>query len=269
MQRVELSVIIPAWNEEKRLPKTLGQCIDYLAKQPYSSEILVVSDGSKDKTVEVASSFRPIYPNLRVISFPFNKGKGFGVKEGMLAAKGKFRLFMDADNAVPITCVDEFLTLARNGKDIIIGSRAHAQSEIRAAQGFPRKQLGVLFGYLQYLVLRLPFKDTQCGFKLLTAEAADEFFPHITYDCAYFDAELLYIAHHMKANIAQLPVVWSHDDETRLPIGMRRTFDLLRKLSTIKSRHAKTIKQLKQNRAERTIADGAPAEAVVNKNILR
>ncbi|HEY9717131.1 MAG TPA: dolichyl-phosphate beta-glucosyltransferase [Trichormus sp.] len=235
MQPIELSVIIPAWNEELRLPRTLSSCIEYLSAQPYRSEILVVSDGSKDKTVETAKSYQSIFPTLKVLDFPFNKGKGFGVKAGMLAATGRYRLFMDADNAVPITCVDELLEEARNGKDIVIGSRALAQSDVRSRQGFPRQQLAQLFGFLQWLVLRLPIRDTQCGFKLFNAQAAEKFFPLITYDCAYFDAELLYIAHHMGAKIAELPVTWSHDNETRLPIGVRRSVELFRKLFAIRS----------------------------------
>lgn len=234
----ELSVIIPAWNEEKRLPATLEKVIDFLKGQVYTSEILVVTDGSKDRTVEVAESFTSIFPSLQVISFPFNKGKGFGVKEGMRAASGKYRLFMDSDYAVPIDFVTPFLTAVQHeGYDIVIGSRAMEQSKVTASQGFPRQQLAQLFGFLQWLVLRLPFRDTQCGFKLFTATAAESYFPQVVYDCAYFDAELLYLAHKSGAKIKQVPVTWQHDGETRLPIGLRRSIDLFGKLLRIRQLH--------------------------------
>jgi glycosyltransferase involved in cell wall biosynthesis len=238
MKQFELSVIIPAWNEEKRLPQTLQSCIDYLSKQSYAAEIIIVSDGSKDQTVEVAQSFQASWPDLTVISFPFNKGKGFGVGVGMLAAGGTHRLFMDADNAVPITAVEPFLAKAHQGWDIVIGSRALAQSDVQRSQGFPRQQLGQLFGLLQWLVLRLPYKDTQCGFKLFTAAAAEKLFPLLKFQCAYFDAELLYLAHRLQMNVCDLPVQWTHDQETRLPIGIKRSVDLFKKLLAIRSLHA-------------------------------
>jgi glycosyltransferase involved in cell wall biosynthesis len=241
MKQIELSIIIPAWNEERRLPQTLQSCIDFLRLQTYAAEIVVVSDGSKDSTVEVAQSFQSVFPDLTVISFPFNKGKGFGVSVGMLAARGNYRLFMDADNAVPITAVEPFLQKAREGWEVVIGSRAHAQSDIQKSQGFPRQQLGQLFGWLQWLVLRLPFKDTQCGFKLFRAAAAEKLFPLVTYECAYFDAELLYLAFHLKMKTCDLPVQWTHDQETRLPIGLKRSIDLFKKLLAIPSLHAADI----------------------------
>jgi glycosyltransferase involved in cell wall biosynthesis len=235
----DVSVIIPAYNDEKRLPPTLKKVISFLQAQPFTSEILVVTDGSKDRTAEVAEAFKSDFPSLRVLTYSHNRGKGFGVKEGMLAATGKQRLFMDADYAVPVDYLTPFLATMAEGYDIVIGSRGLPDSIISTPQGFPRRQFALLFGQLQYLVLRLPYPDTQCGFKLFTGTAAERFFPLVTYDCAYFDAELLYIAHKSGAKIKQLPVTWQHDNETRLPVGFKRSFELFLKMLKIPSLHGK------------------------------
>ncbi len=235
----DVSVIIPAYNDEKRLPPTLKKVISFLQAQPFSSEILVVTDGSKDRTAEVAEAFKADFPSLRVLAYSFNRGKGFGVKEGMLAATGKHRLFMDADYAVPVDYLTPFLATMDEGYDIVIGSRGLPDSIISTPQGFPRRQFALLFGQLQHLVLRLPYPDTQCGFKLFTGTAAERFFPLVTYDCAYFDAELLYIAHNAGARIKQLPVTWQHDNETRLPMGLKRSFEVFLQLLKIPRLHGK------------------------------
>jgi dolichyl-phosphate beta-glucosyltransferase len=232
-----VSIIIPALNEASRLPRTLNCCIAFLEKQNYASEILVVTDGSKDQTAAVAESFVSQFKNMRVLSFSENRGKGFGVKSGMLAAHGKFRLFMDADNAVPIDFLSSFLEKCESGYDIIIGSRTQKTSKILKAQGFLRYRLAIIFRYIQKLVLGLPYWDTQCGFKLFTAKAAEDLFPRTTLDCAFFDAELLYMAHKAKYKVFEHPVSWHHDPDTRLPIGFRRSIELLKLLFVIKRTH--------------------------------
>jgi len=233
-----LSIIIPAYNEARRLPRTLSETISFLEVQSFTSEIIVVTDGSTDETVAVAESFASRFSDLRVISFAGNKGKGFSVKTGMLAARAKYRLFMDADYAVPVQTVLTLLESVKDGFDIVIGSRAMADSVILVQQGFIRRQLTKVFSVLQDATLGLPFEDTQCGFKLFTAAAAELYFPQVTFDCAYFDAELLYVAHNAGARIAQVPITWQHDHETRLPIGMKRSIDLARKMFAIPRIHA-------------------------------
>ena len=237
--QTKLSIIIPAYNEETRLPRTLNLTIPFLKRQCYRGEIIVVTDGSTDNTVEVARAYSSEFPDLRVLEFKQNRGKGYAVKEGMLAARGAYRLLMDADYSVPVGSLPEFFHRLRTGYDIAIASRALRDSKVNADQGFPRKQLAVLFGYLQQAILQLPYRDTQCGFKLFTAEAVERFFPLVTYDCAYFDAQLLYIAHNSGARIAEVPVVWTHDQETRLPIGFARSLELLYKMWRIRQEHGK------------------------------
>jgi dolichyl-phosphate beta-glucosyltransferase len=235
-----LSIIIPAYNEEKRLPSTLSKTINFLNAQPFKSEIIVVDDGSKDKTATLTDSFNKDFPSLHVISYKQNKGKGFAVKTGMLAAEGDYRLFMDADYAVPIEYVTKFLSMMDNHNKIIIASRALKDSVIEARQQFPREKMAQLFNVLQRVVLSLPFKDTQCGFKLFTANIAEKVFNQIIYDCAYFDTELLYIAYRSGIPIEEVPVKWKHDMETRLPIGFRRSIDLVKKLFEIRRNHRKS-----------------------------
>lgn len=257
MEPVSLSLIIPAWNEEKRLPRTLQACVEFLRRQPYTSEIIVVTDGSTDRTAEVARSFNTEFTNLQVLAFADNCGKGFAVKAGMQAARGTYRIFLDADNAVPVETIATFVKKITEGYDIVIGSRALERSEIAHGQGFLRQKLAQLFGFLQWCVLRMPFPDTQCGFKLFTADAANTFFPMLTYDCAYFDAELMYVAYHAGAKIAQLPVVWSHDEETRLPIGLKRSVDLFKKLLNIPQVHASNAVKFQRRVVDATACDAA------------
>ncbi len=228
-----LSIIIPAFNEENRLPLTLQKTIVFLNAQSYVSEIIVVNDGSKDKTKESAEAFLSQYINLHIINLTSNKGKGFAVKEGMLNARGKFRLFMDADYAVPIEFVTTFLSMIDHEYDIVIGSRGLRQSQIVQHQPFLREYFAKVFGLLQRVILGLPFIDTQCGFKLFTSSAAEKLFNMQTLTCAYFDAEILYIAHNIKMQIGEIGIRWKHDGETRLPIGIKRTTDILYKMFKI------------------------------------
>ncbi len=232
--------MIPAYNEARRLPRTLRATIQFLSSQPYASEILVVTDGSTDDTIAVAESFSDGFPNLRVIAFKENKGKGFAVKAGLLAATGRYRLFMDADYAVPIEYVDSFLNQAKEGYEIVIASRALKDSKLTMQQSFVRRSFAQAFGLMQKAVLGMPFVDTQCGFKLFSADAAETVIPFVTYDCAYFDAELLFVAHKLKRKVAEVGVEWHHDQETRLPIGLKRSIDLFRKLLMIRSIHKST-----------------------------
>lgn len=239
---IYLSIVIPALNEENRLPKTLASTIKFLNEQPYESEIIVVCDGSTDTTKEVAESFSGQYPSIWTMENYPNRGKGYAVKSGMLAAKGEYRLYMDADYSVPIEFLTTFLSMMNHNYDIVIGSRGLRKSQIQRHQPLLRELGGKSFGVLQRMVIDLPFSDTQCGFKLFTKGATENLFPKIVFDCAYFDAELLYIAYHSKMEIGEIGVRWHHDGETRLPIGVSRTIDLVKKLFSIKRLHNNNLR---------------------------
>jgi dolichyl-phosphate beta-glucosyltransferase len=236
----DVSVIIPAYNEANRIERALKPAINYLRGCDYSSEIIVVSDGSTDNTKAIAEKYKSDFENLNIIEYSPNKGKGYAVKTGMLCAGGKFRLFMDADYAVPIEYLESFLSEINKGNDIVIGSRENEKAVIIKHQSFFRERLAKGFNLLQRIILGLPIKDTQCGFKLFTSDSAQKLFNSISLDCAYFDAELLYIAYKNKFKIKEIGVKWTHDDETRLPITLARSVDLLLKLFKIRfSRHEK------------------------------
>jgi glycosyltransferase involved in cell wall biosynthesis len=228
-----LSIIIPAYNEEKRLPGCLKNVIKYLKENKIDSEIIVVLDGCTDNTRSEAEKFKADFQDLKIIEYSPNKGKGYAVKTGILEANGKYRMFMDADYAVPIDYLTDFLQFVKNN-DIVIGSRGLDSTIIVKHQLFYRELAGKLFGRLQKFVLDIPFKDTQCGFKIYTADAAKKLFGEMQFDCSYFDAEILYNAYLSGMKIAEAPVTWKHDGETRMPIGFSRTIDLLKKMFRIK-----------------------------------
>jgi dolichyl-phosphate beta-glucosyltransferase len=230
----DVSIIIPAYNEANRIERALIPAIQYLKKQSYSSEIIVVSDGSNDETKAVTEKHKNEFENINIIEYFPNKGKGYAVKTGMINANGKYRLFMDADYAVPVDYIENFLNEIYKGYDIVIGSRVNEQSEIIKHQSFFREKLAKGFNLLQRVVLGLPIKDTQCGFKLFTSDTAEKLFKSISLNCSYFDAELLYIAYKNKFKIKEIGVKWSHDNETRLPITFTRSLDLLLKLFKIR-----------------------------------
>ncbi|MEK7195184.1 MAG: dolichyl-phosphate beta-glucosyltransferase [Patescibacteria group bacterium] len=221
MAQPYLSVIIPAYNEAERLPGTLIDMDKRLSEAPYSYEILVVNDGSKDKTAEVVTNMAKAIKNLKLIDNDVNKGKGGVVKQGMLAAKGQIRLFTDADNS---TSIDQFNSMVpyfsagggsayggKNGYDVVIGSRAVKGSRLDPPQPIYRQIPGKT-GNLIIQVLLLPgIWDTQCGFKAFTAEAAEKIFSKSMIVGWGFDVEVLSLAKKLGYRIKEVPVHWVND----------------------------------------------------------
>ncbi len=233
-----LSVVIPAFNEEDRLPRCLSNTIKFLNKQDYESEIIVVCDGCTDSSANEVLKLTPQFSNLRLIQYAPNRGKGHAVKEGMLEARGNLRLFMDADYAVPVELIGDFISQLADGYDVVIGARDLKESEIVRHQWFLRELAGKIFGRIQKFILEIPYYDTQCGFKLFTGDAAEFLFSKLKYECSYFDAEMIYIAHRAGLKIKEMPVVWAHDGITRMPVGPGRTIDLFVKLLKLKRLHS-------------------------------
>ncbi|HEY2645736.1 MAG TPA: dolichyl-phosphate beta-glucosyltransferase, partial [Candidatus Acidoferrales bacterium] len=170
---LDLSVVIPAFNEEARLPKTLDSIVAYLLARPYKAEIIVIDDGSSDRTAAVANTYQEQFPHLRILSNSSNRGKGFSVRHGMLEARGQVALFSDADLSTPIEEADKLLAAIRDrGYDAAIGSRAVDRSLIEVHQSFVREQAGILFNRMVQWIVGIPISDTQCGFKAFRIERA-------------------------------------------------------------------------------------------------
>ncbi len=202
---MHLSIIIPAYNEERRIGDTLRLTQEYLAKQSYEAEIIVVDDGSADRT---AALVQTLCPEARVIDYGGNRGKGYAVKKGMLAATGEYRIFMDADGSTPIADLELVWPQFEAGADIVIGSRSLPDSRVQVRQHPLRQNMGRIFNRFVKLFLMRDFIDTQCGFKAFTARSADIVFPRQRLDGFSFDAELLYIAQRHGLRIDEVPVLW-------------------------------------------------------------
>jgi len=210
-----LSIIIPSFNEEQRLPLSLQQIASYIAKSGRKTEVIVVDDGSKDKTAAVATSFRTQIPSLRVVQNGENRGKGYSVRHGMQEARGDTVLFTDADLSAPIEEADK-LFAALSDKDVAIGSRALDRSLITVHESGFREFAGIIFNKIVRLVLWLPFVDTQCGFKAFRRERCKIIFEQQRIERFGFDPELLYLARHHGLKSVEIPVRWAHSPATKV-----------------------------------------------------
>lgn len=224
MRKIYLSVVIPAYNEQANLKKgVLASVEDYLKNQKYTWEVLIVDDGSTDTTVELAEKFAGSHKGFKVLKEP-HRGKGGSVIAGMLKGRGEVILFTDMDQATPINQLEKLLPKIRNGFDVAIGSRS-------GREGAPlvRKVMAQGWIILRTLILQLPFKDTQCGFKLFKRDAAKQIFSkikifskkmigHGASVTAGFDLEVLYVARKMGVKIAEVPVEW-YDDRVRVEVS--------------------------------------------------
>jgi len=217
MAETKLSVIIPAYNEESRLPKTLQAVYAYFQKQNYVYEILVVSDGSKDHTVEVAQEMAQKIPGLRVIAEQENRGKGYAVRKGILEAKGEYRVFTDADNSTSIEHVERMWIEFKKGAEVVIGSRDIKGAKRTVRQSLVREKLGDIFNLMVQMLSGLwGIWDTQCGFKGFSAKAAQEIFAKTTVNRWAFDVEVLVIAKKLGYPIQEIPVVWVNDAQSKV-----------------------------------------------------
>jgi len=211
----DLSIVIPSFNEELRLPATLERIAGYLSTLGGETEILVVDDGSKDRTAEVADSFRKTLPTLRVISNGVNRGKGFSVRRGMLEARGRVVLFTDADLSAPIDEAPKLIEALQN-YDVAIGSRALDRGLITVHETRFREFAGIVFNRIVRVILRLPFVDTQCGFKAFRRERCQILFEQQRIERFGFDPELLYLARHHGLRTVEIPVRWGHSPATKV-----------------------------------------------------
>ncbi len=226
-----ISIIIPAYNEQVRLPDTLRRIERYLEESDWAfHEILIVDDGSTDGTAEAAMSFAAANPNVRVLRNPGNRGKGYSVRSGMLEARGEWRLFSDADLSTPIGELEKLWCAVAQGKHkIAIGSRALDRSLIGVHQPGYRETMGRIFNGVMRAATGLAISDTQCGFKLFRGDVAEEVFPRQTLERFGFDAEVLYIAAGRGYGIAEVSVRWNHVEGSKVGMltGLHAFWELL------------------------------------------
>jgi dolichyl-phosphate beta-glucosyltransferase len=207
---VRLSVVMPAFNEESRLPRTLCQSIEYLQSQPFNSEIIIVDDGSTDRTAEIVRKHCSSRVPVILLSHPdgANHGKGAAIKQGMLKAQGEYRLFMDADNSTTLEQIAGFWPHFERGWDVVIGSRALEDSVIGKHQA-RYKEVAGRFGNWVIRSLAVPgIRDTQAGFKMFTGEVADKVFRRLTINRWGADIEMIVIAWLLGCKIKEMPITW-------------------------------------------------------------
>jgi len=212
-----LSIIIPAHNEEQRLPHTLEQIADFLSQQDFSSEIIVIENGSSDSTLALAQIYAQRIPNLRVLHSA-ERGKGLAVKMGMLAARGRYRFFADADLSMPIAEVARFIPPALPDAQVAIGSR-EAPGAVRYDEPSYRHVTGRVFNTIVRLLALPGLEDTQCGFKCFRGDIADEVFPLQTISGWTFDVEVLFIARRRGYRIVEVGIPWYFNADSKIRVA--------------------------------------------------
>ncbi|MGZ6316300.1 MAG: dolichyl-phosphate beta-glucosyltransferase [Anaerolineales bacterium] len=209
-----LSIVIPAHNEENRLPRSLEQVFAFLAQQSYEAEVLVVENGSTDRTLEIARGYLGQHENLRVIR-EAERGKGLAVRKGMLEASGEYRFMCDADLSMPIEEVNKFLPPKLTGFDIAIGSR-EVRGAVRYDEPFYRHFGGRFINYIIRLFILPQLQDTQCGFKCFRAGVAEDLFRRQTLNGWSFDIEVLYVGERRGYKVVEVPINWYYRTESKV-----------------------------------------------------
>jgi dolichyl-phosphate beta-glucosyltransferase len=240
MKKIYLSVVIPAYNEKINIKRgALSSVHDYLDKQKYSWEAIIVDDGSTDETAKLTENFARKHAHFRVLKEP-HRGKGGTIIAGMLAAKGEIVLFTDMDQSTPIDQIEKFLAIFRKDYDVVIGSRKG-----REGASLIRKAMAYGFSFLRSIILRLPYKDTQCGFKAFRREAARDIFRKMKIFnkemktkgasvTAGFDLEVLYLARKLGLKVAEVPVEWREYGERREVSAIKDSWEGLRDLMKLR-----------------------------------
>lgn len=226
-----LSIIIPALNEERRLPIALNSLDAFLNQQPYRAEVVVVENGSSDDTVGVVERFARDHPYVRLLAGE-PRGKGRAVRRGMLAAQGEYRMFCDVDFSMPVDEIAKFLPPNLEDFHIALGSR-----EARGSRRYNEPQLRHLMGRINNMLIKLfavrGFEDTQCGFKCFTAEAAEDLFSVSRVNGIGFDVEVLYIAQKRGYRLVEVPINWYFDPDSRMEL-VRDSLAIIREMFEVR-----------------------------------
>ncbi len=210
---MELSVIIPAYKAEREIEATVRSTFSYLTTHAIEHEILVVSDGSPDRTVEIVKSLTDSIPTLRLLEYTENHGKGFAVRKGMLQAAGQYRLFMDADNSTTIDHIQKMMPELKSGYGVVIASIRAKGHNVLKGEPWYRTILGRVSNIYTQIVILPGIRDTQRGFKVFTKEAATDIFSHALIDRFGFDIEALALARRFGYKIKEVPITWKNDAE--------------------------------------------------------
>lgn len=239
MNEVYLSIVIPAFNEEERIQATLEDIKEYLKTCSYNAEVIVVSDGSTDETADIVNNYIKHFPQLRLLSYPENKGKGFATKTGVKNAAGEWILFMDADNSTKIVEIERFWPETKK-YNILFGSRTKKSESVTRVQPFKRKIISKFSNWLIRVELKTDLLDTQCGFKLFYKSTAKLIFDKLSIDRFGFDMEIVAIAQSQKIEIAEIAINWinSAGSKVRAIRDLRRS---LIDLAVIKDNISKNV----------------------------
>jgi dolichyl-phosphate beta-glucosyltransferase len=230
-----MSIILPAYNEENRLGPTLTRIGEYLDTKNWTAEIIVVDDGSKDRTVDLVKEWMKKDVRIKLVRNPENKGKGFSVRNGMSRATGRYRLFSDSDLSTPIEELDKLLSYIGGRIDVTIGSRSIVGSDVQVKQVFYRVLMGKIFNLIVRILFHTKMRDTQCGFKLFTREAAEDVFPKAVVNRFGFDVEVLFLAEKLGYKVQEVPVVWINSEESKVS-AVRDSIDMFIDLFRIRMR---------------------------------
>ena len=226
----DVSIVIPAYNEESRLGPTLDRILDFVRRQQWAAELIVVDGCSQDGTAGLVRRYSHSHSNVRLLQLVSNRGKGYCVREGVMSANGRVILFTDADLSSPIEESLLLLAALESGADVAIGSRWMRRELQSRRQSLSRQGLGRLFNFMLRLTLGLDYTDTQCGFKAFRRSAAETIFPLQRIERWGFDPEILFLAGQAGLKVAEVPVRWAHDDRSRInPVadGVRMAIEVL------------------------------------------
>ncbi len=212
-ERPRVSLIIPAYDEGGRIAATLENVSEYFSEQDYAFEVIVVDDGSRDDTRAIVER---AFPDVRLVGYAKNRGKGYAMRRGLAEADGAFRIVYDADASTPIAEVEKFWPEFENGAAVILGSRALPGSDVQIRQPKYRRLMGRGYNMLLHALRLTPFRDTQCGFKAFTAESCEVILPRLTVNGFGSDCEMLFVAQLHGLSVVQIPVLWINSPDSKV-----------------------------------------------------